>query len=198
MAMSVDGPYGHANLASNMGRMKKVVLIAGGSGAGFLLPVLESLVRGGGSEVLVVVAIRHMDSSGWIIEAVEKILNRSKGSAVKVEIHVTDEDRPLPSVQGLHPHTSETDIEKVAPVATESASKKSDGITVVRGKGRPDLRQMIRGVTESTRGVGVGVSASGLASMMLDVRNECADAQRRILKGRGPREVYLHTEAFSW
>ncbi|KAI9044276.1 uncharacterized protein KD926_001506 [Aspergillus affinis] len=60
--------------------------------------------------------------------------------------------------------------------------------------GRPDLPARIAEVLEQEKRKKVAIYACGPASMLFDVQNAAADAQRR---GDG-REVVLHTETFSW
>jgi len=71
---------------------------------------------------------------------------------------------------------------------------------VIYCKGRPDLKELVRRHTmDVDAGTKVAVTSCGPASMGLDVRNACADAQGRILKGKGGAgEVWLHCEAFGW
>jgi len=212
--VSIDGPYGDAFTAQKLAEKEKVVLIAGGSGAGYLLPLLERLVRQprtGGSDVKVVIAVRHYETVGWAMEAIERILSVQKEDAsgvgkISVEIHVTDDVPAAPkavvqdnasSSSADAIHSTATDIEKNGTntkTRTYSASSQK-GIAVIEGKGRPDLKALIK---NSATGQRVGVTACGPASMMLDVRNACAEAQRGIIARKIRGELWLHTESFSW
>lgn len=204
MPMSVDGPYGDIDIASTLASYDKALLIAGGSGVGYLLGVLEGVLEDAKKvvrDVKVIIAVRHSDSASWILEVVESILSETK-LGVKIELHITD-SLPSSSLEAskLEPGSSSDDVEKVAsrtattPLAPISSSHA--GIAIIQSRGRPDLRKLIRGVTMEEGSV--GVSACGPASMMLDVTNSCADAQSRILRGgAGAKSVWLHTENFSW
>jgi hypothetical protein len=60
---------------------------------------------------------------------------------------------------------------------------------------RPNVKALVESVT-STPGEAVGIAVCGPANMCHDVKNAAAEAQLRILRGVGAREVYLHTETF--
>jgi len=202
--MSIDGPYGNRDVSSTLARHDKVMLIAGGSGTGFLFPIIETLLLDEFNcpDVHVVIAVRDSDSASWIIGTLERVI-RSKNIAGRVKIHIqiTDE-RSTPRASSLEASSSsgDNDVEKTGTNTTIPVPSSQIGITVVQGKGRPDLKKLIRAVTrDATKWISVGITAGGPSSMMLDVRNGCAEAQSRILKGNGgAREVWLHTEAFSW
>ncbi|KAE9990939.1 hypothetical protein EG327_000710 [Venturia inaequalis] len=61
--------------------------------------------------------------------------------------------------------------------------------------GRPDLKALIRDLTAG-QGESVGIAVCGPAGMCFDVKNAAAEAQVRVLRGEGAREVYLHSEIF--
>jgi ferric-chelate reductase len=213
--VSIDGPYGDALTTQKLAEKEKAVLIAGGSGAGYLLPLLERLVREPrkeGNDIKVVIAVRHHESVTWLTDAFESILSVKKQdccgcSKTSIEIHITDDlpARAVPETAVTDSASSSsadviqstsTDTEKKGTntkTRTYSASSQKS-IAVIEGKGRPDLKALIKGAT----GGSVGVTACGPASMMLDVRNACAEAQRGIIGGSVGGEVWLHTESFSW
>lgn len=62
-------------------------------------------------------------------------------------------------------------------------------------EGRPNLRCLIKNAT-SREGESVGIAVCGPKSMCFDVKNAAAEAQLRVLRGEGAREVYLHSETF--
>jgi hypothetical protein len=207
MPMSIDGPYGNRDVASTLATHDKVMLIVGGSGTGFLFPIIESLLLDGSNcpGVHVIVAIKNSDSASWIILALERVIgSKNIAGRVKITIQITDEgSTPRASrTQSLENSSSfdGIDPEKTGTSATPPIPSSQSGIMVIQGKGRPDLKELIRVATrDATKGISVGVTACGPSSMMLDVRNGCAEAQTRILKGEGgAREVWVPTEAFSW
>jgi NAD(P)H-flavin reductase len=197
----LDGPYGGFNQRT-WTAADKILLIAGGSGAGFLLPVLESLVRdccaGSGSEkggfakcpqIQMTVAMRRVDQASWYEQEIEDILDRygAKDLPLAVSVYVTDED---PATSSGSVASGEEDEVKKA----KEATAKSALVTTL--KGRPDLPLL---VTEASQeeGIALGVAVCGPSGMLYDVRNATAQAQRRVLSGGGARSVYLHSEHFS-
>ncbi|TVY33102.1 Ferric/cupric reductase transmembrane component [Lachnellula subtilissima] len=216
--VSIDGPYGDSLTAQKLSEKDAVVLIAGGSGAGYLLPLLETLVREprtGGNDVKVIIAIRHRQSVDWLFNAMEGILSfqkESNNTKVSVSLQITD-DTPLPTPQGSIQDTASSsldaiqappsDLEKNNAASTETtaypakfSSRNGVAVAVIEGRGRPDLKALIQAST--TEGRSVGIAACGPVGMMLDVRNACAEAQRSIIAGERGGEVWLHTESFSW
>ncbi|TVY20807.1 Ferric/cupric reductase transmembrane component 7 [Lachnellula arida] len=212
--VSIDGPYGDSLTAQKLGEKDTVVLIAGGSGAGYLLPLLETLVRKperGGNDVKVVIAVRHKQSVDWLLNAMEGILSLQKESSAKisVELQITD-DPPLPTPERAIPNSASSSADVIQPTPRPSDPEKKatstetsaypassqKGLAVIEGRGRPDLKALIK--ASAAGGRSVGIAACGPASMMLDVRNACAEAQRGIIAGEVGGEVWLHTESFSW
>ncbi|OCL14468.1 ferric-chelate reductase [Glonium stellatum] len=183
----LDGPYGGLNV-SKLSSYDKILIIAGGSGAGSTLSVIEDLLRRKSSSspthfqsIRVILATRDSEIPSWYTGSVQQLLSshlKSSGSdkaAGKQEI--LDSTEKIAS-----PDTVESD---------------SIGEVSVYSTGRPDLSALIRSLTtEDSRSV--GISACGPESMTFDVRNAAAAAESRILEGKeGSRDVYLHTEVFS-
>ncbi|KAM0812075.1 putative FAD-binding FR-type domain-containing protein [Seiridium cardinale] len=64
--------------------------------------------------------------------------------------------------------------------------------------GRPDIRTLVRQSTLK-HDISLGIVACGPAGLLQEVQDEAASAQLRILSSKpGAREVYLHSELFSW
>jgi NAD(P)H-flavin reductase len=76
MAMSIDGPYGNSGTVSKLAASDKVLLIAGGSGTGYLLPLLKSILQDptSSAEVHVTIAVRKSTSAYWIVDEFERVL----------------------------------------------------------------------------------------------------------------------------
>jgi ferric-chelate reductase len=201
MAMSIDGPYGNSDTASKLASSDTAILIAGGSGTGYLLPLLQSILQENIStaEVHVTIAVRHSDSAHWIVGELERVLeSHTSNRKVKIDIHITDDvSSPQSEEKEISPDDGgeKSALRRAGPVATGHKS-----ITVIYGKGRPDLKELLRRNTmDALEGTSVSVTSCGPASMGLDVRNACAEAQGRIFQGKGGAgEVWLHCEAFGW
>jgi predicted ferric reductase len=201
MAMSIDGPYGNSDTASKLASSDTAILIAGGSGTGYLLPLLQSILQENIStaEVHVTIAVRHSDSAHWIVGELERVLeSHTSNRKVKIDIHITGD---VSSLQTEEKEISpDDDAEKSALRRAGPVSTGHKSITVIYGKGRPDLKELLRRNTmDALEGTSVSVTSCGPASMGLDVRNACAEAQGRIFQGKGGAgEVWLHCEAFGW
>jgi NAD(P)H-flavin reductase len=196
MAMSIDGPYGNRDTANKLAYYDKALLIAGGSGTGYSLPLLESILGDPTStaEVHVTIAVRNSTSAHWVVDKFERVLgSHTSNRKVHIDIHITDDAAPTISGIASDEESGKTALENTAPVVSGNGN-----VAVVYGKGRPDLKELVRRHTmDVDAGTKVAVTSCGPASMGFDVRNSCADAQGRILRGKGRAgEVWLHCEAF--
>jgi predicted ferric reductase len=184
MAMSIDGPYGNRGTASKLASSDKALLIADGSGTGYLLPLLESILQDPTStaEVQVTIAVRHFTSAHWIVDEFERVLgSHTSNRKVTIDIHITDDAAPPIGETKTDEESGKTALGNSGPVVSGSGN-----IAVIYGQGRPDLKELARRHTmDVAEGTRVAVTSCGPASMGLDVRNACADAQGRILKGKG-------------
>jgi ferric-chelate reductase len=200
MAMSIDGSYGNSDTASKLASSDKAILIAGGSGTGYLLPLLQSILQDpkSNAEVHITIAVRNSSSTHWIVDELGRVLesNSPMNRKVQIDIHITNDS--------CSPHVVETpsdeDSEKTALRNSGPVVSGHKSIAIIRGKGRPDLKELVRRNTmDAQNGTSVAITSCGPASMGLDVRNACAEAQRRIIQRKGGAgEVWLHCEAFGW
>jgi hypothetical protein len=62
--------------------------------------------------------------------------------------------------------------------------------------GWPDVKALIHEATASPR-ESIGIAVCGPSGMCFHVKEAAAEAQRRVWDAHGPKEIYLHTEAFS-
>jgi ferric-chelate reductase len=233
----LDGPYGGPPTSSFTG-YEQVLLIAGGSGAGFLLPLLEDLIRctchideSIRMKVHLVLAVRKAEEADWFKSAVKNIVH---GDVCTCNIHISvyitgDATKSLPLNDQLKGNTSSTPpaveqnskdeskpvgkaitdseqevcgCDEAVPQSKESApSSRDDGetietsriITSYSSSGRPNLPKIISTSVASHKSI--AIVGCGPKSMLFDVRNSAAAAQFREGKGK---DVYLHTESFSW
>jgi len=197
--MSIDGPYGNSDIASRLAASDKAILISGGSGTGYLLSLLQSILQDPTStaKVHVIIAVRYNDAARCIVDELERVFEFHKlDRKVHVDVHITDD----PTSPQVADPNSDHDPEKTASRRADSVVPRHESIAVICGKGRPDLKELVRRCTmHAPIGTSVAITTCGPASMGLDVRNACAEAQGRILRGKGgAREVWLHCEAFGW
>jgi NAD(P)H-flavin reductase len=192
--MSIDGPYGNRDTANKLAYYDKTLLIAGG----YSLPLLESILGDPTStaEVHVTIAVRNSTSAHWIVDKFERVLeSHTSNRKVQIDIHITDDAAPTTSEIKTDKEFGKTALGNSVPVVSGNGN-----IAVIYGKGRPDLKELVRRHTmDVDAGTKVAVTSCGPASMGFDVRNACADAQGRIIKRKGGAgEVWLHCEAFGW
>lgn len=221
----LDGPYGginHQKLATN----QRQLVIAGGSGAGWLLPIITAFLRRhqarNADEEMAerlppqsakfVLATRDIGIQTWFEEAVDGLLATfdleyvPKG--LEIEVHYTGGGEVEGAVGSQHHDLDKfSNDEKSAVAHSKPASASSDsdssyGVAKLRKlqhfRTRPDLAGMVRSEAASSdlRGQ-LGVYVCGPLSMQSDVSNAVADAQVAVLKG-GSKDIYLHMEHFSW
>jgi hypothetical protein len=58
------------------------------------------------------------------------------------------------------------------------------------------VKALIHEATASPR-ESIGIAVCGPSGMCFHVKEAAAEAQRRVWDAHGPKEIYLHTEAFS-
>ena len=199
----LDGPYGGIGTGS-LAKFDKALIIAGGSGAGFTLPVIEDILlnqhlhpEGRKTNIRVVLATRSPETLVWFSRSVEALCASLAGAvcSMVVEVHVTSEAAARRSMDGEGaPSVSE---EKILATAEGESERTSQDVMVTSRTGRPNVSRIVREETMET-GTSVGIAVCGPKGMLFDVRNAAAEAEIRILRGEGPKEVYLHSEHFGW
>lgn len=215
----LDGPYGgiHAQKIASSARQ---LVVAGGSGAGWLLPMISTFLRQqqydesataeSSRSMRVVLATRDHATHQWFDETVQELLPtfglEKLPANLDIELHYTgNEADPISPASDLA-QRSVDDLEKndVSKQQTrprtnsESTSDLAHANVLRRLDGRPDLQSIVHAESESPSLQGqLGVFVCGPASMQIDVSNAVAAEQLSILRGRG-NDVYLHMEHFSW
>ena len=65
--VGIDGPYGISNVGDTLAKYDKT-LLAGGSGAGLILPLMQSLLRTGKKavEIRIMLEVRNYASVSWM------------------------------------------------------------------------------------------------------------------------------------
>ncbi|KAE8355075.1 ferric reductase like transmembrane component-domain-containing protein [Aspergillus coremiiformis] len=204
----LDGPYGGISDSANLTGFDTALIISGGAGSGFSLAIVEEALRVYGNmsdvqhrKIEVVFATRNSEVALWYGEKVEDMISMSNvpEKNISVSIHDTSVEpmeNPVPA-PGAKEQSNEVAAE-IEPTLLEkgcgtAATNQKFG-TALRSH-RPNLPHIIATVTSGTGGQKTAIFACGPASMLYDVRNAAAEAQKRVLGGS--TEVYLHTESFS-
>ncbi|ATY62451.1 ferric reductase transmembrane [Cordyceps militaris] len=205
----LEGPYGGLPRRWHQG-FDHTLLVAGGSGCGFTLALIESWLRAGAAaekgerHLEVVLATRDPEMRIWYMEELQRLAERQsvQGKTELPGVSVSFcETHNQGAVSSPDPGSSSGDEEKRVAVKnvqqTDSSSTAASLFGVCFSHGRPDTRAAVNRLA-SVNGVTVGVTVCGPAGMVHDVGVAAAEAQLRIVRGRpGAAELYLHKEAFS-
>lgn len=195
----LEGPYGGlaASAGKDLARFDLVLVISGGSGSGFSLGIVDAVLASSSHSssstpaLQTIFATRNQSMAEWYVEEIESRISTSnvstRGGDVSASVFVTRQQEQ---------QHRQTDDESKLP-STKPLARSMSQIGITHGP-PPDLPAFIAGCTSpsSARGKRLGIFVCGPASMLHDVRNAAARAQRDVL-GDGPEEVYLHLEPFS-
>jgi len=221
----LDGPYGGVQM-QRIVTSQRQLMIAGGSGAGWLIPMITAFLRKHRSHeasgtsrappsAKVVLATRDVTTQAWFEETVAELLSifglDKVPSALSIELHYTgsQQGEAAAITHDVLEKLGEPEVEKVAEPQHQLVTTRTDSDTSSSGPVqaqhvkhvgmRPDLSALIRSEAAcfDVDRSRLGIFVCGPLSMQSDVSNACADEQVAILKG-AQREVYLHMEHFSW
>ncbi|KAL1962021.1 hypothetical protein VTN77DRAFT_665 [Rasamsonia byssochlamydoides] len=178
----LDGPYGGVN-TDMLARLDTLLVIAGGSGAGFSLGVVEDSLR------------RYY----------QKENTRSHRQRIQI-VYATRQQAVAECAVAGAGNDAEKNITTTKPAST---TENRTTIHIHKAEGRPDLKAIISSSSSSStantndddirRGSrSIGIVVCGPTSMIQDVRNAVAKEQLRVLREKNQEmEVYLHAEHFS-
>ena len=214
MPVLFEGPYGGLGPRTLID-FDRVLLIAGGSGGSFILPLLQNWVRCASGpkgarevapEIEVVWAARHYDSISWFRDALDRVLPETSRGSIKVYIHITrPEESSSPSTTRYSQSSTTDPVVKNDLERHRNSSKATDekalgvpeDMVSLHFEGRPNLLSLVDATAAFPGSVGVAVC--GPSSMNHDVRNAASNVQARIISGAAlVSELYLHTENYSY
>ncbi|KAI9666466.1 MAG: hypothetical protein M1821_004402 [Bathelium mastoideum] len=200
--VTLDGPYGGMKDRS-LGLFDKAVIISGGAGAGFMLPVLEDLLRMKAAkeeiDVKIVFCTRKDEHATWFCEQIAALLDRYRATGVKVEVHVTGGvganvvSHELEESNNDEADTGKEMIEEERKVGSDS---EGEDFAILKRTGRPNTKAIVAQAADRFGGT-LGIAACGPEDLLFEVRNAVADAQKNIGPD-GPDDVYLYSEQFGW
>ncbi|KAJ5788049.1 hypothetical protein N7457_003039 [Penicillium paradoxum] len=215
----IEGPYGGIS-EPHMARFDTILVIAGGSGGGFSLAIVDEALRLTGTNVSetekrahsrrnlqVVFSTRDHAMADWYIEEIESRLSESttlssdsdNGFETAVSVHVTDQRN-----SGIPARSEPDDFKGTAGKLPPAEITTTGNFSLnVHRNARPDLPGLIARSVAMARIQGtqlekkqrIGVLVCGPASMLHDTRNAAALAQSRVFGGE-VEELYLHSEPF--
>ncbi|KAI1086754.1 putative FRE ferric reductase-like transmembrane component [Rostrohypoxylon terebratum] len=199
----LDGPYGGVQ-GRPLHTYDHNLIVACGAGAGLSLPfVMESLLRSAAqaragnkklTKVQVVIATRDMQLVHWYEEALLEYLEENNLEMVPENLGI--------SIYQTGTQDSKRDSTSKDPERSQEKLSSDSQVTrrlpIKVFSGRPDMKTIVRDATLQP-GHTVGIAACGPGSVLKIVQDEAAAAQLRIVNSNdGAREVYLHSEVFSW
>jgi ferric-chelate reductase len=220
----IEGPYGGVS-PHHMSQFDTLLVIAGGSGGGFSLAMVDEALRlteklkpgQGRRKLQVIFSTRNVAMADWYTDEIECRLSKStmltvesensdSGFETSVCVHVTSNPAREPINDSAVSFTipdAENPPEKKMPTP-DITTTGSFSLNVHRSI-RPDIPGLIaRSVamaqaqgTQAGKKQRIGVLVCGPASMLHDTRNAAALAQTRTLGGE-VEDLYLHSEPFAW
>lgn len=179
VSLAIEGPYGVATNYQRLvaGEYDRVLLVSGGIGATFTVPLYRALVTDNASaKVELVLAVRSAPEAAWVKDNKEgKPLSAQEG----VQVFVTGMSSTAESAQ----EAGDDGVEL----------KAMQGEPEVKHRGaRPDLRKIVDDVFKHGQEEKVAVLFCGPAKMGRDLRNHVGVW---VKKGRF---VLWHSESFEW
>lgn len=210
---------------AKLARAERLLFIAGGSGAGWLLPMIESFLRrldtpSAQSEIekssrptaRVILATRDIATQHWFTQAVCELFARyptvQSSALLDLEVYFTGNDNIASDLEKTdRPSAEPKDTLKDTIVRQpESDSDDSDAhqphtstshhARIQKSNGRPDVPAIMEREAQEG-GRSIGVFACGPLSMQSDLSNAVAKQQLNIMRD-GSKDIYLHMEHFSW
>ncbi|KAG1768915.1 ferric reductase NAD binding domain-containing protein [Suillus placidus] len=209
----VDGPYGPS---PNLGSYDTSVLVAGGSGVSYTLPVLLDIierVRNGQSgchRVVFIWSIRSVDHIHWIDDVLIRALRLAPPSlSISIHIHVTSAPETieiLPQSYGPNDDAKparDDSCSDVVELQDRKAMEINNGSlftidSVKLANGRPDLQAILRDEVKTATGR-MSVSVCGSQSIARSVRGALRFPVSSPLNvANGGPSVTLHIESFGY
>ncbi|KAG5636618.1 hypothetical protein H0H81_007386 [Sphagnurus paluster] len=174
-AVILDGPYGgvHGSLEA----YDRVVLLAGGSGASFTIPLFLDLLKGLQEKKIKTQHVHFV----WVVPRTESLdcyqdlfaaaLKGAPEGSVTVSLYITDSSR-----------------------SSSPASNEKDAPETYFG--RPNLSDIVH--EEASAAGTLGIALCGPDGFALDVRNAVAESEIKIASGDSKcTDIFLHAEAYS-
>lgn len=216
----ISGPWGSPPRLSHY---ETVVLIACSSGASFIVPLLQDVVRRRGCvrNVELHWIVRTEDHFNWFEDELQLLVEQSNESELKpqIRIHITRQQEAASSIRiGTRP--KEGAVATAAESSQERASissvlsiendkspltppprraRRSEFSTLRLSYGRPTVESLIRPAVENAFGETAVVVCGGL-SITAESRTCVANLsdERAVHKGTGAQGIYLFTETYGW
>ncbi|KAF8575567.1 hypothetical protein K439DRAFT_1398065 [Ramaria rubella] len=204
----IDGPYGSP---PDLNAYDSVILIAGGSGISYILPLLQDIVRNSQQgksacrSVLFIWATRDRGDFSWIWDTIQESLGGTPSSLrLRFRLHVTQTRSDTLDNEPKHPEDASGTADPDLPSSSSDSDASGDHdqllhddrISIVEA--RPRMRAILEKELDGVRGTGtISVNVAGPVGLAADVR----EALRFELLGpqailKGAPDVTLHVETY--
>lgn len=190
--INIEGPLGSSRRFLNLARdFDRILLVAGGVGATFTLPVYtfvkEQLVAEGKSpdRVTFTWSLRSTHEATWARDLESSALDDENLRIFLTSGHTAEGNR---GDETLLPADGSVEMSDL-----HSGGGGEEGKVKLAGRERPDLRMIVDGVFRLGREEKVAVLVCGPASMVRELRTHVG----RWVVDKG-RDVWWHDESFGW
>ena len=190
VSLNVDGPYGVAGV-DQLQHFDRVLLVAGGVGATFILPLYRHIRTANPSAaVRLVWAIRSTSELAWGSDDGADIYE-DENIRLFVTRYDQGESDGEEKISGTEPVSSKEFDDLTLDLREKDGAKDIMGSTAMEHHERPDLQRIVDEVLQETPTDRVAVVVCGPAAMVCDLRDAVGFW---IQKGR---DVYFKNETFS-
>ncbi|OLN94295.1 putative metalloreductase AIM14 [Colletotrichum chlorophyti] len=191
--LCIEGPYGAASLHFDKlinSSVDRVLLVAGGVGATFTVPIYQAIVHDNpNAKVELVWSVRGAGDATWVManDAPKSILDDPN-----VHVFLTGDALNSGSAGPMAGLPAETNPEGEMEMNTLNRDRRKDRFTSEHYRKRPDLRKIVDDFFKRGAEERVAVFVCGPEAMGREVRQYVS---AWVMMGR---EVVWHNEAFGW
>ncbi|KAI0638308.1 ferric reductase NAD binding domain-containing protein [Trametes polyzona] len=202
VAAFVDGPYG---CPPDLSKYHTCILVAGGSGVSYTLPLLLDLVhraRAGTSDVRRVIfvwAVRDPEHVQWISKVLAEAMTAAQSTTLVVEpnVYITGASSAVPEIPRTAYAPSDGSSTPPSPADSGKYEKELPMYSSMKiTHGRPSIRRILQEGIDSSAGP-VSVDVAGPTSLSTSVSRALSSkltSPKSVLKGAP--SVTLHVETF--
>ncbi|KAF1958386.1 hypothetical protein CC80DRAFT_30001 [Byssothecium circinans] len=195
--LAIEGPYGASTHFPDFSRFDRVLFVAGGVGATFVMPIYRSLIdfhdpdHAGHPEIRFVWAVKKLADTQWAFPSPTE----EEGSDTGSESHSTDAVEVFVtrgSGTGLHVigNGDEVELEEADQLLSMEEEMKKPRKGLVIKTGRPKIGAIVDEVFSQGSSVAVIACGPGRLTKKLN-----ASVEQWVKQGH---EVYYHEETFAW
>jgi NAD(P)H-flavin reductase len=180
--INIEGPYGATKHFPDLAKFDRVLLVAGGVGATFLLPIYQQLQANmqeyGTNKVQLIWSMRSAAEASWVEDI------QTLGTTGSVQLFVTRaEGSSLAELQRPIPDEGSVELNEL---------RKEEEPVTVENRGRPDLNAIVDDTFRQGSEEKVAVLVCGPSNMARELRSAVG---KWVAQGR---DVWFFNEGFGW